>query len=46
MQIEISRWTVMELEKAIYKYNKIKEHYTIHDYQDMINKLLEGYNKK
>jgi len=46
IQIEISRWTIVKLEKAIDKYNDVKGHYTIHEYQDMINKLLEEYLKE
>lgn len=42
IQIEINRWTIMKLEEAIEKYNK-NSSYSIHDYVDMINKLLELY---
>lgn len=45
IQIEINRWTIMKLEEAIEKYNK-KSSYSIHDYVDMINKLLELYLRK
>ena len=45
IQIEINRWTIMKLEEAILKYNKEKDHENLHDYVDIINKLLEGYLK-
>ena len=45
IQIEINRWTIMKLEEAIEKYNK-ENHYSIHDYVDMINKSLEFYLKQ
>ena len=45
IQIEINRWTIQELEKAIEKYNKESD-YNIHEYVDMINKLLEIYLRK
>lgn len=42
IQIEINRWTIMKLEETMDKYNS--EHpYSIHEYVDMINKLLELY---
>ena len=42
IQIEINRWTIMKLEEAMEKYNK-ENSYNIHEYVDMINKLLELY---
>ena len=42
IQIEINRWTIMKLEEAIEKYNE-ESSYSIHEYVDMINKLLELY---
>jgi len=45
IQIEINRWTIMKLEEAIEKYNN-EAVYSIHDYVDMINKLLELYLRK
>lgn len=42
IQIEINRWTIKELEKAIEKYNKEND-YSIHDYVDMINEVLRLY---
>jgi len=45
IQIEINRWTIMKLEEAMDKYNK--EHsYSLHEYVDFINKLLELYLAK
>jgi len=42
IQIEINRYTIMKLEEAMEKWNK--EHdYGIHEYVDMINKLLDCY---
>lgn len=43
--IEINRWTIIELEKAIEKYDK-EDGYSIHSYVEIINKLLELYLKK
>jgi len=43
IQIEINRWTIMKLEEAMEKYNNETGHYSIHEYVDMINKLLERY---
>lgn len=46
IQIEINRWTIMKLEEAIEKYNAEEGHYNLHEYVDMINKLLERYLAK
>ena len=46
IQIEINRWTIRLLEKAMDKYNQENNHYSIHDYTDIINKVLELYLKK
>jgi len=43
--IKVNRWTIMKLEEALEKYNKRKS-YTIHEYESMINKLLELYLAK
>ena len=42
INIEINRWTIQKLEEAIDKYNK-ENRYSLHEYVDMINKLLELY---
>ncbi len=44
IQIEINRWTIRKLEEAIDKYNN-EAQYRIHEYHEMINKLLEEYLK-
>jgi len=46
IHIEINRWTIMKLEEAIEKWNKTGGHYSIHEYVDMINRLLEEYLKE
>ena len=47
IQIEVNRYTIMQLERAIEKYNNSKEsHFArMSDYVDMINKLLDEYVK-
>jgi hypothetical protein len=42
IQIEINRWTIMKLEEAMEKYND-EHQYDVHDYVDLINRLLELY---
>lgn len=42
IQIEINRWTIMKLEEAMEKHNK-ENKYSVHEYVDIINKLLEKY---
>jgi len=42
IQIEINRWTIMQLEKAIDKHNK-EENYSKHEYVEIINWLLDKY---
>jgi len=45
IQIEINRYTIKKLEKALEKYNK-ENNYNVYDYVDVINNLLDEYLKK
>ena len=45
IQIEVNRWTIMKLEEAMNKYNK-ENPYSIHDYAELINRILELYLKQ
>ena len=44
IMIEINRYTIMQLERAVEKWNS-ENNYRINEYHEMINKLLDEYVK-